>query len=89
MDQLKGKNIISFFNSALVEWSFKYKNRALHFKKIEGSHTGFNKHKGDFESWGIPMDRIYVFLRENAFNMKAGINMLESFQHLVSFAHIN
>jgi len=30
------------------------------------------------ENWGIPMDRIHVLLRDNAFNMKAGICMLES-----------
>ena len=30
------------------------------------------------ENWGIPMDRIHVFLRDNAFNMKAGICMLET-----------
>ena len=30
------------------------------------------------ENWGISMDRVHVFLRDNAFNMKAGICMLES-----------
>ena len=30
------------------------------------------------ENWGIPIDRTHVFLRDNAFNMKAGICMLES-----------
>ena len=31
-----------------------------------------------FENWGIPMDRNHVLLRDNVFNMKAGIYMLES-----------
>ena len=30
------------------------------------------------KNWGIPIDRIHVFLRDNAFNLKAGICMLES-----------
>ena len=30
------------------------------------------------ENWSIPMDRINILLRGNAFNMKAGICMLES-----------
>ena len=30
------------------------------------------------ENSGIPTDRNHVFLRDNAFNMKAGICMLES-----------
>ena len=30
------------------------------------------------ENWGIPMDRIHVLLRDNAFNMKVCICMLES-----------
>ena len=30
------------------------------------------------ENWGIPIDRIDVFLRESAFNMKAGMCMLQS-----------
>ena len=30
------------------------------------------------ENWSIPMDRIHILLRNNAFNMKAGICMLES-----------
>ena len=29
------------------------------------------------ENWGIPMDSIHVLLCDNAFNMKAGICMLE------------
>ena len=61
--------------------SFAYKHRALHCKKIYGSHTGFNiceNIKEMFENWGIPMDLIHVFLRDNAFKMKAGICMLES-----------
>ena len=61
--------------------SFEYKHRALHCKEIEGSHTGFNiseNIKKMLENWGISMDRVHVFLRDNAFNMKAGICMLES-----------
>ena len=30
------------------------------------------------ENWGISMDLVHVFLRDNAFNMKVGICMLES-----------
>ena len=29
------------------------------------------------KNWGISMDRVHVFLRDNAFNMKVGICMLE------------
>ena len=61
--------------------SFEYKHRALHCKKIEGSHTGFNiceNIKEMLEIWGIDMNRIRVFQRDNAFNMKAGMLMLES-----------
>ena len=61
--------------------SFEYKHRALHCKEIEGSHTGFNiseNIKEMLENWGISTDRVHVFLRDNAFNMKAGICMLES-----------
>ena len=31
-----------------------------------------------FENLSIPMDRIYIFLRDNAFKMKSDICMLES-----------
>ena len=65
----------------MLDKSFEYKHRALHCKEIEGSHTGFNisdNIKKVLENWGIPMDRIHVLLRDNAFNMKAGICMLES-----------
>ena len=61
--------------------SFEYKHRALHCKEIKGSHTGFNIYeniKEMLENWGINMNRIHVFLRDNAFNMKAGMLMLES-----------
>ena len=61
--------------------SFEYKHRALHCKEIKGSHTGFNiceNIKEMLENWGINMNRIHVFLRDNAFNMKAGMLMLES-----------
>ena len=61
--------------------SFEYKHRALHCKEIESSHTGFNisdNKKEMLEIWGISIDRIDVFLRESAFNMKAGMCMLES-----------
>ena len=50
-------------------------------KKIESFHNGFNiseNKKEMLENWGIPIDRIDVFLRESAFNMKAGMCMLES-----------
>ena len=80
MGKFEEKNVISFFNSALVQTeSFKYKHRALHCKEIEGSHTGFNICENIMlESWGINVNRILVFLRDNAFNMKAGMLMLES-----------
>ena len=53
----------------------------MHCKEIEGSHTGFNiseNIKEMLKNWGIFMDRVHVFLRDNAFNMKAGICILES-----------
>ena len=62
--------------------SFEYKQRALHCKEIESSHTRFNiseNIKEMFENWDIPIDRILIFLRDNAFNMEASICMLESF----------
>ena len=61
--------------------SFEYKRRALNCKEIEGSNTGFDiseNKKEMLENRGIPIDRIHVFLRENAFNMKAGVCILES-----------
>ena len=80
MDQFKDKDIISFFNSAWVKWKL-YKHWALHCKEIEGSKTGFNiseNKKETLKNWSYPIDRIHVFLLDNAFNMKAGIRMLES-----------
>ena len=65
----------------LLDESFEYKHRAFHCKEIEGSHTCFNiseNIKKMLENWGIPMDRFHVFLRDNAFNMKVSICMLES-----------
>ena len=39
-----------------------------------------------FENWGINMNRIHVFLRDIAFNTKAGMLMLES-SSASSFIH--
>ena len=53
----------------------------MNCKKIESSNTGFDiseNKKEMLENRGIPIDRIHVFLRENAFNMKAGVCILES-----------
>ena len=61
--------------------NFEYKHRTLHCKEIEAYHTRFNiseNIKEMFENWGIPMDRILIFLRDNAFNMKASICISES-----------
>ena len=49
--------------------------------EIKGSHTGFNiceNIKEMLEIWGINMNRIHLFLRDNTFNMKAAMLMLES-----------
>ena len=61
--------------------SFEYKNSALLCKELESSHSGFNiceNIKEMLEKWSISMNRIHVFLRDNAFNMKAGMLGLES-----------
>ena len=53
----------------------------MHCKEIEGSKTGFNiceNKKETLKNWSYPIDRIHVFLLDNAFNMEAGICMLES-----------
>ena len=78
MNQFEDKDIISFLTAYWLNESFQYKHRALHCKEIERSHTGFNISKNIkkmLENWSIPMDRIYILLRDNAFNMKAGIIM--------------
>ena len=78
MDQLEDKEIISFFNSTLLNESFAYKHCVLHCKKIYSSHIGFKiseNIKEVFENLGVPMDLVHVFLRDNVFKMKTGICM--------------
>ena len=61
--------------------SFEYHHQALHCKEKEDSLTGLNiceSIKEMLKSWGINMNHIHVFLGNNAFNMKAGMLMLES-----------
>ena len=77
----KTKTSYLYLTAHWLNESFEYKHRALHCKEIKGSHTGFNiceNIKEMLENWGINMNSIHVFLRDNAFNMKAGMLMLES-----------
>ena len=60
----------------MLSESFEYKHRAL--QEVEGSRTGFNickNIKEMLENWGIKMNPIHVFPRDNAFNVKAGMLM--------------
>ena len=77
------KTKTSYFYLTAI-WSneiFEYKHLALHCKEKEDSLTGFNiceSIKEMLKNWGNPMDSTHVFLRYNAFNMKAGICMIKS-----------
>ena len=69
--------------------SFEYKHRALNCWEITGSHTDFGifeNIKEMVENWGINMNCIHVFLRDNALNMKSDILMLK-FSSALCFIH--
>ena len=75
------KTSYHFLTAHWLNKSFEYKHQALHCKEIEGSHTDFNiseNIKEMLENWGISMYRVHVFIRDNAFNIKAGMLFLES-----------
>ena len=78
---LKTKKSYLSLRAHWLNESFEYKHRALHCKEKEDSHTGFNtceNIKKILENLSINMNRIHVFLRNKAFNMKAGMLMLDS-----------
>ena len=68
--------------------NFEFKHRVLHCREMEGEHTGqniCNYIKDMLSNWNITLDRVHIFLRDNARNIKRTISFLTPCQYPVLF----
>ena len=61
--------------------NFEFKHCVLHCREIEGEHTGRNNCnyiQDTLSNWDTTLDRVNVFLRDNARNIKKVISLLKT-----------
>lgn len=80
------------FLSLTAHWlkeNFSFEHYVLHCKEIEGRHTGLNiceNIKAMLSNWSINLDRVHLVVRDNAYNMRLGMSLLNT-NSLPCFIH--
>ena len=79
-DMWKNSRTNVSYISLTAHWlneNFDYKHRVLHCREMEGDHTGqniCNYIQDMLSNLKITLDRVHVFLRDNALNTKLAIS---------------